>query len=227
MTAAAPPFSAALLLGLALRPLPPRFVKGLSTPAVSRVRRRLSPLMADRLSGMSGTVAVLPTDFPYGLLLHIGGDGLDMEVTPCAPRPEATAHVQAPLEVLLALAQAEGDGDASFFSRDLVMEGDTSLVMALRYAMEAAAEDGAEPLALLAEALPLPDGLRRRLMGPLVQAGRAASEDVARVQAALLAPLNAWRARTDARLTALETQAPEEGRPRRPRRRVETAHVHS
>lgn len=226
MTVAASPFSAALVLGLALRPVPPRLVDMLSGPALDRVSRRLAPLMADRLEGLAGTVAVLPTDFPYGLLIHIGAAGPSLEMTPCDPVPESAARVRAPMEVLLDLAQSEGDGDASFFSRDLLMEGDTSLVMALRYAMEAATEEGADPFSLVVEALPLPEVLGRRLVGPLARVGQAASADAARVQSALLAPLNAWRARTESRLDTLEKQARED-RPRRPRRIAETAHVRS
>ncbi len=219
MDATAAPFSPLLLLGLALRPVPAAAALRAARPLVDAVARRLSPLVRDRLDGLSGTVAVLPTDFPYGLIVHIGADGLRMEpVDVAAELPGATALLRAPAFVLLDLAEGQGrDGDASFFARDLVMEGDTALVMALRYALEDAADAGAAPFTLVADSLPLPTALRARLARHLKTTAHLAADDVRKVQAAVLDPVRAWRARIDARLADMEdrlARAERQGRPR-------------
>jgi predicted lipid carrier protein YhbT len=46
------------------------------------------------------------------------------------------ARIAAPLVVLLGMIDGTYDGDALFFSRDLVIDGDTGAVLALRNAME-------------------------------------------------------------------------------------------
>ncbi|MFA7428698.1 MAG: SCP2 sterol-binding domain-containing protein [Rhodospirillaceae bacterium] len=205
MRSSAAPFSPLLLLGLALRPVPAPAALGLSRPILDAIARRLGPLVRDRLQGLSGTVAVLPTDFPYGLMVSVGAHDLTLEAVDAATVPAATACLRAPAFVLLDLAEGRGrDGDASFFARDLVMEGDTALVMALRYALEDAADSGAAPFTLLADSLPLPTAWRGRVAAHLEATARLAADDVRKVQAAVLEPLRAWRARVDARLDIME-----------------------
>lgn len=224
-----PPFSPFLLLGLALRPVPPGLVARVAAPAVSAANDRLVPLLADRLRGMTGTVAVLPTDFPYGVRFRVADDAVTLDLIDGEAGEEADARLRAPVRVLLDLARGSGvDGDASFFSRDLVMEGDTGLVMALRYALEEAAEQGLDPMDLLAEALPGPAGARRRLAAAVERALGQAEADTAQVRDALLAPLMAWKARADRRLGALEDSVADlDRRVGRLAARKETAHVRS
>jgi predicted lipid carrier protein YhbT len=69
--------------------------------------------------------------------------------------------VSGPLVLLLALAEGRADGDAEFFGRQIVVEGDMEAALALRNALENEAIDFARDLA--------PGGLAR---GP-VEAGLA------------------------------------------------------
>jgi predicted lipid carrier protein YhbT len=203
----APPFSPTLLFGLAVRPLPDAVVRRLASPVVAAAARTLAPHLADRLGGLSGTVAVLPTDFPYGIAFRIVDGTVSLSVAGEAEAAAADARIRAPALVLLDLAGGgERDGDASFFTRDLSMEGDTGLVMALRYALEEAALD---PATLLAGALPLPAAIKARLPGRLEAVLARASTDAATLQAALLAPVEAWRAGADRRLAAVEARLDE------------------
>ncbi|WP_404383624.1 SCP2 sterol-binding domain-containing protein [Caenispirillum salinarum] len=192
-----------LLAGLALRPLPPSLLRRLSRPVLARLRARLAPRLGDRLEGLSGRVAVVPAGHPVAVVATIADGTLFLDVDD-ADAP-ADAVVRAPLEVLAALTDTAGlDGDATFFSRALTIEGDTGLVMALRYALEDA---DAGPADLMA-ALPAParpmlargTGLARRLHA-------AGSRDLALVQDAALAPLRADLARQEARLARVEAAA--------------------
>lgn len=80
-----------------------------------------------------------PTDLPVSMLLH-----------PCEGRPkvqlsrraqQGDARIAGPLSGLLGLVHGAFDGDALFFSRDLVIEGDTAAVVALRNAIDDAELD--------------------------------------------------------------------------------------
>lgn len=131
-----PPLLSAALRPLPLAPLQP--VLGLALRAVLRQH----PRILDRLGEHAGKRFGLdPTDLPFVLLL---------ETRPQAPRILALRHLPArglhariagPIRALLGLAEGSLDGDALFFSRDLVVEGDMAAVVALRNAMDGAGVD--------------------------------------------------------------------------------------
>ncbi len=197
-------FSPGLLLGLLLRPVPLPLMRALARPPLGRLARDLGPRLSDRLSGLSGRLAILPAGHPVAVALDIedGAIALDLIEAGDMASMDAVAVVRAPLETLTAMLDTAGmDGDASFFARALTIEGDTSLVMALRYALEDAGA-GQDDIARaapwpIAPALP---GLMR--VGQRVHA--AASRDLATVQDALLAPARGELARQEARLSRLE-----------------------
>ena len=60
---------------------------------------------------------------------------------------EGTARIAGPLAALLGLVHGAYDGDALFFSRDLVIEGDTAAALALRNAVDDAELDLSEEIA--------------------------------------------------------------------------------
>ena len=82
-----------------------------------------------------------PTDLPFAFVLT---------PDPAAPRVEAVrelkgaeidARIAGPFLVLLDMVRGRLDGDALFFSRDIVVEGDIEAVVALRNALDAEAVD--------------------------------------------------------------------------------------
>lgn len=103
--------------------------------------RRLGPYAAQRF-------LVDPTDLPFVLLIvpqtaevsaHRRGQGLDH-----------AARIAGPLSAFLAMMHGAQDGDALFFSRDLVIEGDTGAVLALRNAIDDSELDLTEEIAAMA-----------------------------------------------------------------------------
>lgn len=197
-------FSPALLGGLLLRPIPLSLLRRLARPALARAERLLAPQLSDRLEGLAGTVAIVPTGWPVALVLTVGAGGLEADLS--EPDAPATAVVRAPVEVLVGMLDgAQGlDGDASLFSRLLTIEGDTGLVMALRYALEDGGIDASSLLTLapapLRPVLPRAAALVQRVHA-------AASRDLATIQQAVLAPLRTDLARQEARLSRLEQDA--------------------
>ncbi len=130
-----------LALGLWAVPLAPL------AQALTILARRLvthHPGLIDRLGAYANCrFAIDPTDLPVTLLLR--PDRTAMRITLHRRPPLADARIAGPLAALLGLVHGAWDGDALFFSRDLVIEGDTSAALALRNAIDDAELDlGAE-----------------------------------------------------------------------------------
>lgn len=111
---------------------------------------RLAALLARRHAGMlerltdfaGATCLIVPRDLPAAFLLTL-------QPAPQPPRlelvdaaaTEARATIRADLATLLQLLEGRIDGDALFFSRDLTVEGDMEVVVALRNAVDDAGID--------------------------------------------------------------------------------------
>lgn len=80
-----------------------------------------------------------PTDLPF--ILHLEPRGGNPRLTALRHNPEADARIAGPLSGLIGLVHGAFDGDALFFSRDLVIEGDTGAALALRNAIDDAELD--------------------------------------------------------------------------------------
>ena len=112
------------------------------------VRRLVGNALAARPSLLArlgehaaGRFAIDPVDCPFAFL--IAPRAIDGPVRVVRSLDDATydARIAAPLIVLVGLLDGSYDGDALFFSRDLVIEGDTEAVLALRNAIENAGLD--------------------------------------------------------------------------------------
>ena len=135
------PLAAALRLGPA-QPL------GLPLTLIARRLIARHPSLIARLGDYAAaSFAIDPTDLPLTLVLHPHPSRT--RITVHRETPEAKARIAGPLAALLGLVHGAYDGDALFFSRDLVIEGDTSAALALRNAIDDAELDlGAEIAAL-------------------------------------------------------------------------------
>ncbi len=132
-----PQAPAALALALQLLPLGPL---SLSLTAYARHVARHHPSLFRRLGAYNHTRFVLdPTDLPFVICLDPNGGVPHVALT--RGRGDGAARIAGPLAALLGLVHGAFDGDALFFSRDLVIEGDTSAALALRNAIDDAELD--------------------------------------------------------------------------------------
>lgn len=149
----------ALALAAAPLPLPP---VSLAAAALTRRMAAAHPSMLRRLGDHAGRRFLIdPVDLPLVLLV------CPAAATATAHRrsrlPAHDARIAGPLSAFLAMMHGAADGDALFFSRDLVVEGDTAAVLALRNAMDDAELDLTTELAALAG--PMAGPLRQILAG--------------------------------------------------------------
>ncbi len=96
-----------------------------------------------------------PVDCPFVYILEPrpGRPSLLLQRNPGAE--PCDARIAAPLVVLLGLLDGSFDGDALFFSRDIVVEGDIAAILALRNAIENADLDPGRLLRLPPSLAPL------------------------------------------------------------------------
>jgi len=128
------------VIAVALRPAPLAPLQPLLGVFIRHLARRHREIFS-RLGEHAGKrYGIDPVDLPFAFLL---------ETNPEAPRLEAVRRLPAGLEARIAgsiehfmgLVGGVCDGDALFFSRDLLVEGDIEAVLALRNAIEDAEID--------------------------------------------------------------------------------------
>jgi predicted lipid carrier protein YhbT len=196
-----PPFSPILLAGIALAPLPPHLLQPLFNAALAIVRRR-HPDILERLAAYpDAVVGIDPVDLPFVLVLEPDPVHPQLTVRRDFRDAATTAVIRGPLEMLVALAEGRIDGDAAFFSRQLVFDGDTEVVVALRNAVDGAgidlATDFYATLGPLAAPLRRVAGMGGWLFGRL-------SHDMDMVRSALVGPVLRGTDAQSARIGALE-----------------------
>jgi predicted lipid carrier protein YhbT len=119
--------------------------------------------------------AIDPVDCPFAFLVTLRNGRPDITLRRDLAGVAYAARIAAPLVVLLGMLDGSYDGDALFFSRDLVIEGDTEAVVALRNALDDADLDPATLAGVPGPLKPMfnrgaqaaLDGLRRALDAPL------------------------------------------------------------
>jgi len=125
----------AVVTGL-MAPLP-RFPLAFALTRAVRDLARRRPELFERLDAFADReIAVMPSDLPFAFVIEPRGEDARVRVVDPEEAEHAAARVRATLLVLLGLLDGTYDGDALFFTRDLVIEGDTDAIVALRNTIE-------------------------------------------------------------------------------------------
>lgn len=154
------------IVAWAMRPLP-------LLPLEIALRRLLAGILArhpdlvGRLDGIEyRRIAVEPDDLPFVIVLEPRGGSMSLSLFRSHEDTPVHARIRGPLLALIALVDGDLDGDALFFSRDLVVEGDIEAVLALRNAIDDADVDMRTEIAAVCAAYAPPvAALQRRLAG--------------------------------------------------------------
>ncbi|MGE5505277.1 MAG: ubiquinone anaerobic biosynthesis accessory factor UbiT [Actinomycetota bacterium] len=198
-----PPLTPVLLLGLALRPIRPSLLQP-AFDAMLKVVRRRHPDILERMADWGDRVVCIdPVDLPFVILLEPHPDDPRLTVRREVDPAEVSATIRGPLEMLVALAEGKVDGDALFFSRQLVIEGDTEVVVALRNAIDGAGIDLIDDLASALGPFGRP---ARTMLGAAAGLVGRMRQDLETVRSALLAPALKDADAQAARITHLEAE---------------------
>lgn len=132
--------TAPAFVSLALRPLPLFPLQPFLALCVKAVLKK-HPQIFDRLGEHAEKrFGLNPTDFPFAFVLDPHPQNPSVKAVRELP-PGLDAQISGPLVGLMGMADGSYDGDALFFSRDLVIEGDMEAVVALRNALDDAQID--------------------------------------------------------------------------------------
>lgn len=182
------PFSPILLFGLMLRPVPPIVLRPVLERVMTVVAYRHPTLLERVWEWGNPAFLIEPIDLPLRFVLHFVEPWPRLipfsEDVPPHPTPDAT--IRGPLLVLLQALEGRLDGDALFFARDLVIEGDTEAVLALRNALES---DAVDLVGDLGAALGPLGGAGRLAFGIASTVFRHAARDLETIRHALVGPL--------------------------------------
>jgi predicted lipid carrier protein YhbT len=143
----------------ALRPLPLGPLQLFLSAVLRRILRN-HPRLFERLGPYAGkSYGLTPSDLPFAFVLDTARHAPRIRIVRSLP-DRLDAKISGPLSALMGMASGAYDGDALFFSRTIVVEGDIEAVLALRNAVDDAGVDvlreGAPllgPLGLFGEAL--------------------------------------------------------------------------
>ena len=177
--------SPVLLLGLLLNKLPLQLVQPLLDGLLQIVLRG-HPGFLDRMEEWGNARVVIdPVDLPFAILLRPNPSQPSLLAIHKNGQAEADAIVRGPLKTLIDLAEGRVDGDTMFFSRELFVEGDTEVVVALRNAVDAA------EISILKDIAKALGPLGRPFRIVATTGGKVAKQlhqDMATLSAALIAP---------------------------------------
>lgn len=121
-----------------------------------------------------------PTDVPFCFLLRPRPRDPRIEVMRRSQAHDWDSRIAGPLAALLGMVHGTFDGDALFFSRDIMVEGDMEALLALRNALDDAEIDLFEDAS---RGLGLPAPLVDRALRPIaLMAGRATGVPVTRAE---------------------------------------------
>lgn len=211
-----PPLSPVLLAGIALGPLPPALWQPILDVAMEIASRR-HPGLFDRLAGLGqATFLIDPVDLPFCFLLRPSPPPSLVAVARDRETESVVATIRGPLLVLIQLLEGKLDGDALFFSRELVVEGDTEAVVTLRNAIDGAGIDILEDLLSLSGPLAWPV---ERIAGGAVALLTRMDRDLGILGRALLAPVAERYEAQAAELSKLREEVAELRGQSRPRAR--------
>lgn len=137
------------LLALAARPLPLAPVTLILTTLARQLMQR-HPGLQRRLGAHARRRFLLDlTDLPFLLLLEPGGATPRVTAHSRRRPPPHDTRIAGLTAAFLGMMHGSLDGDALFFSRDLVIEGDTAAGLALRNAIDDAELDLTAELGVL------------------------------------------------------------------------------
>lgn len=118
-----------------IRPMPLFPLQFVLNRSIASIAKR-HPRIFQRLGNYAEkTFLIDPVDMPFVLILRPKPENPILEVKRTWSMPW-DARISGTFIHLLRLVEAESDGDALFFSRDLVIEGNTEAVVALRNALD-------------------------------------------------------------------------------------------
>lgn len=128
--------------GLVSKLVPQALVQSFVNAVTAAIHRRYPDLHARMRDTENFSFLIDPADFPFRFLLQFDEDAPRISMLDAADEAtQADATIRGRVSDLVGILQGDADGDALFFSRGLVVEGNMEATLALRNAIENAEID--------------------------------------------------------------------------------------
>lgn len=129
------PFSLIILLGLFAQKLPLSILQPFLNKAMLVMQKKHSAIF-QRLGTESYSFIIEPLDLPFIFYLQPSIHSPTLKAIKKNDIPVADAKIKGTFIQLLQLFEGKLDGDAAFFSKELIIEGSTAATVALRNAVD-------------------------------------------------------------------------------------------
>lgn len=124
------------LLRLILTPVPLFFIQPVLYRIVHHIAQK-RPELFDRIGSHKDKLFLIdPVNLPFAFALRANPDNLSFRAYRRRNLPQVEARIAGTFLTLLDMVDGQLDGDALFFTRELVVEGDTEAVVCLRNAID-------------------------------------------------------------------------------------------
>jgi len=131
-----PPFSPILIAGILSQPVPLYLVDKILEHITSNLQKN-HPSILERLEVIENKKFLIsPTDLPFSIIITFQKDEI-ISVATKENDIESDVRIFGSISSLVKMLDGEVDGDALFFSRELIVEGDTEALLTLRNSMDA------------------------------------------------------------------------------------------
>ncbi|NQY43579.1 MAG: SCP2 sterol-binding domain-containing protein [Legionellales bacterium] len=133
------PFSIVSLMSSLTSPLIPRPLIQKTIDILTNSFVEMHPNVIQRMAEFSPAIMILdPIDLPFSFLTEFTKNDLKIIIVDDDKyMGNDITKISAPIGFFLNMLEGEKDGDALFFSRQLTVEGDTTIIVALRNILEA------------------------------------------------------------------------------------------
>jgi predicted lipid carrier protein YhbT len=129
------------ILQLVARPLPLLPLQMVFSSALARILAQHPRIFARMGEHAGKAFGLAPTDLPFGFVLRTPPGAARVTAVRQLPGSGLDAVIRGPISALLGMVNGDYDGDALFFARIIVVEGDVEAVLALRNAVDDAGID--------------------------------------------------------------------------------------
>ncbi len=120
-----------------MRAMPPAALERALAVVLRRMKSRRPRLFRNLAALKPAVVHVEPSDLPHRFVLTIGGGEARLDLLdPAAATAKPAALIRGALGALINMLEGRIDGDTLFFSRDLLISGDTAVIVALRNTLD-------------------------------------------------------------------------------------------
>lgn len=155
----------------AVRATPPPVLGAMITVLMNKMRAR-HPRLFDNLERLAATTILVEViDLPHRFVLRYGQGPASLALAGAA-EVQADAKVRGDLETLISLLEGRIDSDTLFFTRDLEITGDTSVVVGLRNTLDREEINLLDDIAAFGGPLAAPIERTVAVVDGLVQRGR-------------------------------------------------------